>query len=383
MVAQIGRESLFNVSYSLLGQIYFFFKKKPLSESAFHQYRIDLIIFENFLKQFFLAIFLIFVFAGLIFLYQKKRISRKMLSGLVIFLIFLDLFIFNRNNFFSVSPQKLSFNQKPADFLKKQPGYWRFISSAGYWSFTGLNVYWENVSLRPPFAESVFTPDEQASFKVLKNRLAVLPPNWGAGYRLSTPMGYGDLLAAGYAAYMSQKTGRININEVDSLPLDDPKLNFLGVKYLLIDADFPATIREINSYPHFFLAKDWGSVRIYENKEAFPRAFWEGESGEIEPAEIILYQPNKVVLKSQTKKPGRIVLTDAYYPGWQVRVDESERPIEKYREVFRSVAVSGDEEVIEFVYRPELFYWGSGMSLGGILIVSFLFLKRLFLKVNK
>jgi hypothetical protein len=371
LVFLFAKKDLFIPFYQQLNKLYFLFKNQPLSASPFHTLQIDQVIFENLLLHFFQTSLFLFLFFTAINIFQKKKIRQPAFSWLILILVFANLMAFNQNNYFSAPPERLTGNDydKVAAFLKNQPGYFRFVSSAGYWPFTGLNVYWENVSLRPPFAPSVFTPQEQKTFETLKRRLGTLPPNWNVREKLATPMGYGDLVISDYAEFMSQKTGRINVNEVDALRLDDPKLNLLGVKYFLIDESFPSTVAEIESFNHFSLTAEINNVRIYENQAVWPRVFLHSEEARLGEAKIVHYSPNKVFIKTSANQESELVLTDLFYPGWQVLVDGQKGEIKKYQNVFRAVALGPGEHHVAFVFRPKRLYMGGAVSLSSLIIL--------------
>lgn len=69
-----------------------------------------------------------------------------------------------------------------------------------------------------------------------------------------------------------------------------------------------------------------------------------------------------VIVEVSTDQRGYVVLTDAWYPGWQVTVDGRESKLYRANYLFRAVEIDAGESTIEFQYRPESFYWGSRVS---------------------
>jgi hypothetical protein len=352
----LKKEACFEIFYQWLDRLYFLLKDAPLAKSPFHNFQVDELIFKSLIDHFLLNSIFLLVFGLIVFLFKRKKLNLKMFSFLILVLIFFNLFVFNRNNYFSAQPALFETENEAAEFIKDQ-GQWRFISSAGYWPYTGLAVYWENMALRPPLAESVFTTREEKAFETLKGRLRTLPPDWGMKYGLSTPMGFSDLILADYAAFMGQSESGLMVNSVAPLPLDDERLNFLGVKYFLVDAGFPFISLEIEKYPQYVLVAEIKNVKIYENQAVWPRAFLEDDKGDIQPAEIIDYQPNRVELEIEVQKTGRLILSDVFYPGWKVLVDGREEEIERYRGVFRATRVLPGQHRVEFIFQPKFLGW--------------------------
>jgi uncharacterized membrane protein YfhO len=60
---------------------------------------------------------------------------------------------------------------------------------------------------------------------------------------------------------------------------------------------------------------------------------------------------------------GFLVLSDTYYPGWQVFVDGEEAKIYQADYLFRAVPLKQGEHVVEFRYSPSSFRTGLAISL--------------------
>ena len=130
-----------------------------------------------------------------------------------------------------------------------------------------------------------------------------------------------------------------------------------------------------------------GDVKVYENLDVLPRAFivHDGEAlkkfppvlEEIlnsEPGEnaaIEVYEPERVVVQANLQSPGYLVLTDAFYPGWEARSRrKGPLPIIKAWGFFRAVWLPAGNDVVEFTYHPALFRLGMVVSLAaGMLLV--------------
>jgi hypothetical protein len=94
-----------------------------------------------------------------------------------------------------------------------------------------------------------------------------------------------------------------------------------------------------------------------------------------ERANIILYEPERVVIDTKLDADGYLVLNDAWDPGWVAVVDGAPAPIERADVIFRAVLLSEGTHRVEFLYRPRAFYLGlllSGISLAllGIIVLA-------------
>jgi hypothetical protein len=151
-----------------------------------------------------------------------------------------------------------------------------------------------------------------------------------------------------------------------------------------------------------------GDVKIYENLETFPRLFFvpnavtvpddeaalgvmrdpdfdpantvvlvAGEPGNAKiripdsdagttnhaDVEFLLYDPERIVATVSTPTDGWLLLTDAWYPGWEVRVDGEPVQVNRADILFRAVAVGTGEHQVEWVFRPASFHLGVVISL--------------------
>ncbi len=150
-----------------------------------------------------------------------------------------------------------------------------------------------------------------------------------------------------------------------------------------------------------------GDVKIYQNLDVLPRAFVvhqarviqddestiaamqeesfepdkevilsaEGPSltpsggGEPDWVSIVSYEPERVIIETVLESPGYLVLTDAYYPGWQALVDGRAKEILRADYYFRAVYLTEGKHLVEFLYTPVSFKAGLTVSLVSLLIL--------------
>ncbi len=82
----------------------------------------------------------------------------------------------------------------------------------------------------------------------------------------------------------------------------------------------------------------------------------------ITPAEIIEYSPHRVIMRTNINKPGWLVLTDTFFPGWSAFVNGQVTPIIPANYAFRSVSIPAGESRITFNYEPSSYLVGLFVS---------------------
>ncbi len=201
------------------------------------------------------------------------------------------------------------------------------------------------------------------------------------------------------------------INQQEVIPLiikNLPLLNLFNVKYILFTLD-------INDDRFRTVFEDNG-VKIIENKEVLQRTFVvhnfkvikekekvleELGRREFNPRQyvilekdpllntnsnptassttkIINYRNEEVVIHCSMKDSGFLVLTDIYYPGWQVYIDNRKGKIYRAYHTFRAVYLEKGNHIVKFRYEPLSFkigMWISLLTLCGI-IIFFLYRER-------
>ena len=86
-------------------------------------------------------------------------------------------------------------------------------------------------------------------------------------------------------------------------------------------------------------------------------------------ATITNYSSQKVVIKTTLEKPGLLVLTDLFYPGWKAYVNQSEVEILQTDYIFRSIPLDVGTHEIVFTYQPQSFATGLKISIASLLLL--------------
>ena len=81
---------------------------------------------------------------------------------------------------------------------------------------------------------------------------------------------------------------------------------------------------------------------------------------------------SRVSITASTDRPGWLVLSDTYYPGWQAIVDGEEAPIVRANAMFRAVPLGAGRHEVEFLFRPGSVRSGAMVSALGLILAGFL-----------
>jgi hypothetical protein len=76
--------------------------------------------------------------------------------------------------------------------------------------------------------------------------------------------------------------------------------------------------------------------------------------------------PDRIEVEAQLPRPGLLVLSEIWYPGWQVVVDGKAQLVEQVVGILRGVSLDAGTHRVVFVYSPASVRWGAWLSLIGI-----------------
>jgi hypothetical protein len=235
---------------------------------------------------------------------------------------------------------------------------------------------------------------------------AGIPSGMATTFLIEEPLGYDGLYPARIVRYMNT-LGREVWNAMEPV--------YGSEQYLRIprmDAIFPTD--------H---ASDWektvtlDGVEVWKNTDAFPRAFLVPQvevepdletmfermkDPDFDPAQIVLAEAPlsvafegldttldgsaevtrrttaHVEIQYRSNQPAALVLSDAYYPGWQAYIDGEPAPMFPAYHAFRGLIVPAGEHLVEYRYEPWTFRVGLAMSVAAMLGVWVYALRMLF-----
>ncbi|HEY9088390.1 MAG TPA: hypothetical protein VIO36_09505 [Anaerolineaceae bacterium] len=269
-----------------------------------------------------------FLVAGVavILLRDAGRIGPRTWTAAAFCLLALDLFgVSAQSMYFRSAPDVLAEGAQAAEWISQQPGEFR-----------------------------VYSPDYS------------LPQQTAAAYGLELVNGIDPLQLRQYAGELSQAAG-ISLDGYDVVlpPLAEngdagqPDAALLG-RYNV----FYVASRAKLDVDGLVEVEKFDNVRVYRNVLVQPRAWVEGGA-----VKNRIIQPNRITL--QASGPGRLVLAEIAYPGWQATVDGQRARMETAG-LLRAVTLEAGDHTVEFLFRPWRVYAGLGLSLAGIVCVILL-----------
>lgn len=243
------------------------------------------------------------------------------------------------------------------------------------------------------------------------------PPSTPAYYGIEDVLGFDSLNSVLYQEIVQTIDPKIILNRGNfkgtktAGPLASPLLDLLGARYILAMGS-----PDLDGFPKVHDS----DLSLYENPDALPRAFFVdrvevlASDGEVlqalaNPA----FDPGKIAyardpveglshlaatdappdpaapdnaaaqtrprvlsydcsvdetsrVRVETSRPAFLVVSDAWDPGWFVRVNGKARTLHRVDHAFRGVAVEPGETEVVFHYAPPAFRWGLWCSLLGI-----------------
>jgi hypothetical protein len=194
-------------------------------------------------------------------------------------------------------------------------------------------------------------------------------------------------------------------------------LDFMATRVALVASDAPLSGGNWQQNgPRLRLAEETGTVRVFVNEDAYPRAYWtssclpvsstqdavgalvsgktrpakgctvqalpgspsslqhpqapagtsSGQSGEEPTCSVEDVSTERVVVRVQAPTDGLTVLADTLAPGWKARLDGKPCPILQANGLFRGIATPPGQHEIVFEYRPPGYRVGRAVSLAGL-----------------
>jgi len=310
-----------------------------------------------------------FVFATLFCLQRFGLIRKTLFQFLLVLAVFLDLSSANKPLHFL---RDTALIENIPRILEKPPA-----------DHSRLFYYPPGENLHPSYVRVTGNPDYDKATVIALNNLL---PNAGMLYGFEY---FQDIDALGRRSYTNF------LHLINALPADrrGKLLAAVNVKYVV--AFHPLEVKGlelVREFPEHY-------SKLYEVTDAVPRAYVAARAiydpnpkntlerlssdsfdplrdvivdapGHLEPQRVIqsaaaieLYRNNRVQIDARLSEPGILVLTDAFYPGWKVRVDGKEQKILRANYLFRGVELPAGNHKVEFIYDPESFKVGLAISL--------------------
>jgi hypothetical protein len=249
---------------------------------------------------------------------------------------------------------------------------WKFLpfSQAAY-------LYPETKSIK-------FLKEQKQPFRIMSTDSRILPPNFSVFYKLQTIDGYDSLYLLRYGELMAAMgrekpdiSSPFGFNRIiQPQNYKSSLINLLNVKYILSFENLSAK--------NLTKVFEEGTVKIYENTDAYERMFFVGRTVSVKDKKSAIdqifyqnyalnegaiiefpdnrlsrtwsvgkvkginYTENKIIAETENNGEGFLILTDSFYPSWHVKIDNKESKIYRTYYNFRGIIVPAGKHTIEF-----------------------------------
>jgi hypothetical protein len=286
---------------------------------------------------------------GFLLAARYRLLPRGGLATCAVGLVVVDLFAAGGGLNPTWDDPTVGFRHQPVvDFLKSQPGLFRIDTVTG--------------------VEDVWQPDTSV--------LEGIPSVWG----LWNPFVLSDY----YWLWKQHIPGR-----------SSPQYDVLNARYVLGHKD---VVLDWEKFEPVYT--EHPVVNVYENTRAMPRVFVVGrerrasshdealrhftasdfdprrevvvegaeepalppQEGEVGRATVERYGPNGLTVRVEMDRPGYLVVSDVFYPGWEAWVDGRQTPVLRANWTFRAVRLDPGAHVVEMRFRPRSFFIGLAIS---------------------
>ena len=296
------------------------------------------------------GIFLVTLVFTTFFLFLKNKISDRMAFTLILFFVFFDLInisnrYLDRDLFLKPSRINKFYNENNADKqILKDTSYFR-----------------------------VFQPKS-----TMQNARASFFHNSVGGYHGAKPR----RLEQFYKLFLqSKKTALLDIlnvkyvieeKEGNTKAIENP--NNLGVAWFVEKIIFEENPDSI--YMNL-LKFDLKQTAIIENKNidiiSYPN------ERRISQIELLKNKPHEKIYSIESNKPGFVVFSEMFYPGWKAKINNKEVNVYKVNFILRGIFVQKGNNNIKFYFEPSSIKYGSLFQIGSIIV----FVVLIFYSSNK
>lgn len=232
---------------------------------------------------------------------------------------------------------------------------------------------------------------------------AMIQPSFNLLFDLERPDGYANLVPRHYEAVwgsekdpgLVQPSGSWASGKWSPKPELVALARLFNVRYIL--SPWP-----VDSPAFVLAARSAEGVWIYETVDPLPRAFVVGKvlvpAGDSSPAvlarsgfdpraeayvhdtavtlspdarsttnvRVLEHRNLRVVVEASLERPGLLVLSEGYYPGWTAKVDGERAAIVRANFMMRSVLLAAGKHEVVFEFRPRSILAGFALSMVGI-----------------
>lgn len=341
--------------------------------------------YSNFQKGMWAAFFLILINGGLISTIARRKlklhIGTVIISGLLIF----DLWSVNKKFLKTVEhPDQFYAADEVVRFLQKDRSLYRVFP----FQFAGMDLYRHDNYLMLHNIQSVggYHGNQLGKYQEFigaENTIMFQNPKNLYNRRFLDLLNVKYIIAARLPEDLSGYNKEVReVLEAMNNWLSQFELSFQGRRY--------AIYRNDPALPRTFLVPGYEVIK--EDKKILQRLQEPGfdprrsvileedpgiglkpDTGYIGECRIVSYDPNRIVVEAKCLNPGFLMLSENYYPAWQVRVNGKQTKIYRGNYIFRVIFLPKGSHQIEFIYRSIYSILGSIItiiSIPGIILAT-------------
>lgn len=227
----------------------------------------------------------------------------------------------------------------------------------------------------------------------------IAPPNTLLPYQAATVTGKDQLFPKWYREYASLVEPQPYLSHVVFDQSSSRYFDLINVAYVLTHASRPAP-------EGGELLVTGEGLSLYANRNALPRAFFVSKVIEAQTEEdslralgdpgfdprttaVVLGRGNggsqfdagsgsarivkaarlRLEIETDNSSDGLLVVSDTYYPGWRVRIDESDAEVLRANHTMRAVRVPAGRHLVSFKFAPRSFWFSVDASLTALVVL--------------
>lgn len=311
------------------------------------------------------------IFLYILFLFLLIVFKKKILIGLLFFVLIEGLILNYFHNFF-VSQRIIVDYAFKKPFIKEidnDKKEFRIQSVLDVYPYTGIHSYIPGILKRPPFSKEkdFFENEKNTDFPFLKNNLLAMEANWNIVFNLKSIQGYATFVPKNISSYFSHpsydykekyahilaknpflggedKGCHINYIESSRITFSDQRWENLGIKYIV--SPFP-----LNNYYNLKLYNIISGFYLYQTKN--PKPIYSAFIGKKTIIPKVIYQdPNTTRLSFPNKLPNTAKFVIIEQAGGKI-IKVNGNKLKKYPQGFYFyVYLPKNTSIIEIYYSP-------------------------------
>lgn len=239
----------------------------------------------------------------------------------------------------------------------------------------------------------------------------LFPPNTSTMIRMPSVLGYDPLYPQTNGVFLNAINGEFNPNKVNRYfnkisNTSSQLIDYASIGYLAtLTRDSDGLLSQKGEIPYFIDQKKWQTkyrdkeMLILENRTAKPLFFTaeqitkldsdkhieamlkESDNTYVEnlpetdiktgsPLTYKIFENGNAIVDIEATTSGFLVYNQAYYPGWEVTIDDSPTKIYRTNYLFQGVIYPLGKHKIAWTFKPKSFYFGFFVTFSSLLVIS-------------